>query len=88
MIDPAVQLLQFADSFAVVTLSAIGLVVIFGMMGVINLAHGEFIMFGAYATTLAVNVVGLPLPVAMVGGAVLTAIYGAIVERLVVRRLY
>jgi len=85
---PVVQLLQMADSIAFITLAAIGLTVIFGMMGVINLAHGEFIMMGAYITTLSVNVVGLPLPVAMVLGALGTAAFGAIIERTIVRRLY
>ena len=41
---------QFGDAFAFLVLSACGLAVIFGMMGVINLAHGEFIMCGAYVT--------------------------------------
>ena len=36
-------LFQFLDSFAFIVLAAVGLVIIFGMMGVINLAHGEFI---------------------------------------------
>ena len=85
---PVVQLLQVADNFAFITLAAIGLTVIFGMMGVINLAHGEFIMMGAYITTLAVNVASLPLPAAMALGALGTAAFGAVVERTVVRRLY
>lgn len=85
---PVVQLLQIADSFAFITLAAIGLTVIFGMMGVINLAHGEFIMMGAYITTLSVNVASLPLPVAMLLGALGTAAFGAVIERTVVRRLY
>ena len=41
------SLYQFGDAFAFLVLSACGLAVIFGMMGVINLAHGEFIMCGA-----------------------------------------
>jgi urea transport system permease protein len=43
---------QFGDSFAYLVLAALGLAVIFGMMGVINLAHGEFIMCGAYVTII------------------------------------
>ena len=85
---PVTQLLQMADSIAFIILAAIGLTVIFGMMGVINLAHGEFIMMGAYITTLSVNVVGLPLPAAMVLGALGTAAFGAVIERTIVRRLY
>ena len=41
---------QFADVFAFLILSAAGLAIVFGMMGVINMAHGEFIMCGAYVT--------------------------------------
>ena len=85
---PVVQVLQMADSFAFITLAAIGLTVIFGMMGVINLAHGEFIMMGAYITTLSVNVLTVPLPVAMLLGALGTAAFGAVIERTIVRRLY
>ena len=57
-------LYQFGDAFAFLVLSACGLAVIFGMMGVINLAHGEFIMCGAYVTASTVHA-GLPLPLAM-----------------------
>jgi urea transport system permease protein len=41
---------QFADVFAFLILSAAGLAIVFGMMGVINMAHGEFIRCGAYVT--------------------------------------
>ena len=50
---------QFGDNFAYLVLAALGLAVIFGMMGVINLAHGEFIMCGAYVPIL-MNKSGLP----------------------------
>ncbi|MFM9107811.1 MAG: ABC transporter permease subunit [Chloroflexota bacterium] len=78
---------QFQVSFSFLLLSAIGLAVIFGMMGVINLAHGEFMMLGAYATTF-LAVKGVPLALAIVIGAVAVGLFGAIVEMLVVRRLY
>ena len=80
-------LYQFQVGFAFLLLSAIGLAVIFGMMGVINLAHGEFMMLGAYITTI-VATKGVPLAVAMLIAALGVAIFGAIVEILVVRRLY
>lgn len=78
---------QFADSFAFLILSSIGLAVIFGMMGVINLAHGEFIMCGAYVTVLSARA-GLPLPLAMVLGAAVAGAIGILIEFLVIRRLY
>ena len=54
---------QFADVFAFLILSAAGLAIVFGMMGVINMAHGEFIMCGAYVTVGLVKL-GVPLPIA------------------------
>lgn len=80
-------LYQFGDAFAFLVLSACGLAVIFGMMGVINLAHGEFIMCGAYVSTSAVHA-GLPLPLAIITGAVAAGIAGMIVELVVIRPLY
>jgi urea transport system permease protein len=78
---------QFADTFAFLVLSSIGLAVIFGMMGVINLAHGEFIMCGAYVTVLTARA-GLPLPVAMLLGAAVAGVIGVLIEYFVIRRLY
>lgn len=82
-----VFLYQFADAFAFLVLAACGLAVIFGMMGVINLAHGEFIMCGAYVTVMASRA-GLPLPLAILAGAVVAGIIGMVIERIVVRPLY
>lgn len=79
--------LQFADSFGFLVLSAIGLAVIFGMMGVINLAHGEFITVGAYGTALSYHS-GVPLIAAMVIGVGLTTVFGLVVEFTIVRKLY
>jgi urea ABC transporter permease protein UrtB len=80
-------LYQFGDAFAFLTLAACGLAVIFGMMGVINLAHGEFIMCGAYVTATAAKA-GLPLPLAILSGAIVAGLIGMAVERFVVSRLY
>lgn len=64
-----------------------GLAIIFGMMGVINLAHGEFIMCGAYVTVLTSRL-NLPLPLCMFCGALAAGIIGVILERLIIRHLY
>ena len=81
------MLYQFGDTFAFLVISCAGLAVIFGMMGVINLAHGEFIMCGAYVTASAVRV-GMPLPLAILTGAIIAGVIGMIIERLVIRNLY
>lgn len=80
-------LYQFADAFAFLVLAACGLAVIFGMMGVINLAHGEFIMCGAYVSVSAARA-GLPLPLAILVGALASGLVGMVVERVVIRHLY
>ncbi|WP_257169176.1 branched-chain amino acid ABC transporter permease [Bradyrhizobium sp. SRS-191] len=80
-------LYQFGDAFAFLVLSACGLAVIFGMMGVINLAHGEFIMCGAYVTAATVHA-GLPLPLGILCGTLASAFVGVLVELLVIRHLY
>ncbi|KQT48969.1 ABC transporter permease [Aureimonas sp. Leaf454] len=80
-------LYQAGDAFAFLVLSACGLAVIFGMMGVINLAHGEFILCGAYVSTSAARM-GLPLPLAILLGAAVAGIVGMALERLVIRHLY
>lgn len=77
----------FIDSFSYLVLAAIGLAIIFGMMGIINLAHGEFIMLGAYITTYLV-LSGIPLPIAIIFGSLGVGMFGFIVDRLVIRHLY
>jgi branched-chain amino acid transport system permease protein len=81
------MLYQFGDTFAFLVISCAGLAVIFGMMGVINLAHGEFIMCGAYVTASAARA-GLPLSVAILTGALVAGAVGMLVERMVIRHLY
>lgn len=78
---------QFGDTFAFLVISCAGLAVIFGMMGIINLAHGEFIMCGAYVTAATARA-GVPLPIAILCGALFAAGVGMVLERTVIRHLY
>lgn len=78
---------QFGDAFAFLVIASAGLAVIFGMMGVINLAHGEFIMCGAYVT-VSVTRLGVPLPLGILCGALVAGAIGMVIERLVIRHLY
>ena len=55
-------LYQYIDTVAFLLLAALGLMIILGVVNVINLAHGELIMMGAYITTISYNSAGLPLP--------------------------
>ena len=80
-------LYQYADTIGVLALSAIGLIIIFGMMGVINMAHGEMMMIGAYITSFA-YFAGVPSGIAVVFGAVGAGLAGIGLERIIIRRFY
>ncbi|GGY50290.1 urea ABC transporter permease subunit UrtB [Streptomyces omiyaensis] len=76
---------------AVLLLIALGLTLTFGQMGVINMAHGEFIMAGAYTTYVlqqSLGGAGLPLLLALPLAFLVAGALGALLEWLVVRRLY
>lgn len=84
------------SAFAVLLLMALGLALIFGQMGVINMAHGEFLTVGAYTTFLLSEVSQRWAPwlqqsyfiLAMVLAFVLAAGLGLLVEWLMIRHLY
>jgi branched-subunit amino acid ABC-type transport system permease component len=84
----AIFLIQVAYAIASLALISVGLAVIYGMMRVINFAHGEFLMLGGYAVILPVQA-GVDLWVAMLVIAPLTVgAFGVVVERLIIRPLY
>jgi len=85
--DVASILYQFGTNAAFLLLSALGLIVILGMMNIINLAHGEFMMLGAYVAT-AVTHRGIPFPLAVILAFLAIALFGILLERLVIRRFY
>lgn len=80
----------------ILLLTALGLSIVFGLMGVINLAHGEFIMIGAYATyvveqlmqTHAPAIFGAYIFVAIPVAFVVCAAFGMVLEYCVIRFLY
>jgi urea transport system permease protein len=82
---------------SVLVLAALGLAVVFGLMGVINMAHGELMMLGAYTTFVVQNVFKAVLPESIFPVYILVAIpfaflvsglAGLLLEKTVVRRLY
>lgn len=83
----AITIYLIVYSIALLILVSLGLAVIFGMMKVINLAHGEFIMLGAYVCVLCANA-SAPLWLAFLVAAVAVGLFGILVERLMIRFLY
>ena len=68
-------------------LLALGLAVIFGMLGVVNFAHGTFYMLGAFGAYIMLAEWGVDFWLALVAVPVLLGIAGGVLERLFVRRL-
>ncbi len=80
---------------SVLLLAALGLAVTFGVMGVINMAHGEFVMLGAYTTVVVQELTrDIPwiapwaLPLSVPSAFLVTALAGVVLERGLIRHLY
>ena len=82
---------------SVLLIAALGLAIVFGLMGVINLAHGELMMVGAYSTYVIQLIFKLPILkpfydiyvlVAIVVAFIVSGVVGILLERTVIRRLY
>jgi urea transport system permease protein len=77
---------------SVLVLAAIGLAITFGVMGIINMAHGELIMIGAYTTYLVQlampNAIDYSLFVAIPAAFIVSGLFGIAIERTVIRFLY
>lgn len=84
------QLFNGISVASILLLAALGLALSFGLMRVINMAHGEMLMMGGYLTYLSMQAFGhdagygIGLVVAFVG----TALFGALLELVLIRRLY
>jgi urea transport system permease protein len=73
---------------SILLLVALGLAITYGAMGVINMAHGEMVMIGAYVTVLSGIWLGTNIFVAIPLAFIVTALIGLLIERVVVRKLY
>ncbi len=69
-------------------IAALGLTIIYGAMGVINMAHGEFIMLGAYTTYVFQQFLGVPFLLCLPLAFIVLAIIGWAIERGIIRTLY
>ena len=95
-IDQVANLFYGLSLGSILLLAALGLAITFGLMGVINMAHGEMIMIGAYATFVVQNIFIKYLPslfdwyliVAIPISFLASAIVGIVLERSVIRHLY
>ncbi len=82
-----IQLLNSVQYGLLLFMLAAGLTLIFGIMGVVNLAHGSFYMLGAYVAYALTSLTG-SLTVAIIGGTALAVLFGLVLERLLFRFFY
>ena len=75
-------------SVSILVLISLGLALIFGLMKIVNMAHGEFLMIGAFTVVTLVRYIGCPLWLAIVVAGCVGAGVGAVVEITLVRPLY
>jgi branched-chain amino acid transport system permease protein len=84
----AVNFLDVAYAISTLALLSAGLALVFGLMRIINLAHGEFIVIGGYVTLVATNA-GVPIWLAIfVMSPLLVGLFGLLVEWAIIRHLY
>lgn len=82
------QLFAGLSMASILLMIALGLAIIYGAMGVINLAHGEFVMLGAYATWALQTYAGIGILPALPLVFIAVAAAGWIIEKVVVQNLY
>jgi branched-subunit amino acid ABC-type transport system permease component len=78
---------QLGTNAAFLLLCALGLIVILGMMNIINLAHGELMMMGAYVASF-VYQYGVPFWLAAVISFFIVGVFGAVLELTIIKRFY
>jgi branched-chain amino acid transport system permease protein len=83
----SIQLLNGVQYGLLLFMLAAGLTLIFGIMGVVNLAHGSFYMLGAYLAWWLSSLTG-SFALAIAGGALLSVVFGLALERLLFRHFY
>jgi branched-chain amino acid transport system permease protein len=81
------QLFNGLASGALLALIASGLTIIYGTLGVLNLAHGAMFMLGGYAGYVAFQATG-SFAVAVAAGALFLVIVGGVIELVIIRRFY
>lgn len=83
-----VQIIGGIYAAALILIAAMGLLIIFGNMGIINLAHGEFLMVGAYVLWLTYQQLKIPFAISLAIAFASTALLGALIEFAVMNKFH
>lgn len=79
---------NFLESFAYISLAAIGMSIVYGITGITNMAQGELMLIGALVVSYLCGVVRIPFIIGIISAMAITAIAGIILDRFVLARLY
>ena len=82
------QFISGLSMTSILLMVALGLAIIYGTTGVINMAHGEFVMIGAYTSWFLQTKLGMGLIASIIPIFIITALMGFLIERLIIRHLY
>ena len=82
------QFISGLSMTSILLMIALGLAIIYGTTGVINMAHGEFVMIGAYTSWFFQTKLGMGLIASIIPIFIITALMGFLIERLIIRHLY
>lgn len=85
--DLLIPLIDASSYVLILVMFSLGLMIVFGMMGVINMAHGELFMIGAYVMVLSQSY-GLPFWVGVILAPLVVGFLGFLIEYLLVRHIY
>ncbi|WP_169569677.1 branched-chain amino acid ABC transporter permease [Sneathiella limimaris] len=85
--DILIPLVDASSYILILVLIALGLMIIFGMMGVINMAHGELFMLGAYVMVMAQSL-SLPFWLGIVLAPIVVGAIGLVIEYCLIRHIY
>ena len=82
------QFISGLSMTSILLMISLGLAIIYGTTGVINMAHGEFAMIGAYTSWVLQTKFGMGLIASIIPIFLITALMGYLIERLIIRHLY
>ncbi len=85
--DLLLPLIDALSYILILVLIALGLMIVFGMMGVINMAHGELFMIGAYVMVVCQSA-GLPFLIGLLLAPLVVGLLGLLIEMLLIRHIY
>ena len=81
------QLINGLRTGSIYALIAIGYTMVYGIAKMINFAHGDIIMVGAYALYFSISVLGLPVPVALLLTVIVCSVLGVVIEKIAYKPL-